>query len=95
MSMKPSSLDLPSKRLRAQRSFYKAIKLGIINRKPCCICGKDQAHGHHFDYDKPLEVMWFCNRHHAQHHYILRWLKDDGEWRTRLRWRKIRLNFRA
>ena len=34
---------------------------------PCVRCGA-KAHGHHENYDKPLEVVWLCPLHHKQRH---------------------------
>jgi len=36
------------------------------------VIGKDcngRLEAHHEDYNKPLEVMWFCQKHHKLHHY--------------------------
>jgi hypothetical protein len=45
-----------------------AIRRKEISKKPCEICGNVKAHGHHEDYSKPLEVIWLCSKHHAEHH---------------------------
>lgn len=49
------------------------IRQGNITPQPCEHCGtvKD-VHGHHEDYDKPLEVIWLCVLCHAKHHESLR-----------------------
>lgn len=52
---------------RAHCIVYRALRSGKINRHPCCICGS-KAEAHHEDYSKPLEVIWFCPKHHGQHH---------------------------
>jgi hypothetical protein len=36
--------------------------------KPCEICGTKTAIKHHYDYTKPLEVIFLCHRHHKQVH---------------------------
>jgi hypothetical protein len=38
-----------------------------LARKPCEQCG-DKAHAHHENYDKPLEVVWLCPKHHSARH---------------------------
>lgn len=47
--------------------FKKAIAKGWIVRKPCSVCGNPDAQGHHEDYSKPYEVIWFCDYHHKVH----------------------------
>ena len=45
------------------------LRLGKIERKPCCVCGKTETlHAHHNDYLKPLEIVWMCSAHHKQWH---------------------------
>jgi hypothetical protein len=34
----------------------------------CSVCGAPGAEAHHEDYNKPLEVIWLCKRHHAERH---------------------------
>lgn len=46
-----------------------ALLSGIIKKLPCKICGSTKnIHGHHFDYSKPLEVIWLCPKHHYEIH---------------------------
>lgn len=61
----------------AQNLLEKAIQRGIIERSSCCeICGdsgkfkdgRSKIQGHHSDYNKPLEVLWLCQKcHHIWH----------------------------
>ncbi len=46
----------------------KAIKEGVLTRQLCETCGVDNTHGHHNNYDKPLEVHWLCPQHHWDFH---------------------------
>lgn len=52
----------------ANRKLNQAILSGNLVRKPCEVCGKKKAHGHHFDYRRPLSVWWLCRLHHNQLH---------------------------
>jgi hypothetical protein len=45
-----------------------AIRTGALTRKPCGLCGSENAHAHHSDYSKPLEVQWLCHAHHMEKH---------------------------
>lgn len=47
--------------------FKKAVAKGWMTRKPCSVCGEPKAQGHHEDYSKPYEVIWFCDYHHKLH----------------------------
>ena len=44
-----------------------AVKLNIIKRQPCLVCFNPKSEAHHWNYDKPLDVIWLCR----QHHFIL------------------------
>jgi hypothetical protein len=43
-----------------------------MKRGPCIDCGKPGEHGHHENYSKPLDVVWFCRAHHIEHHRLER-----------------------
>jgi ribosome-binding protein aMBF1 (putative translation factor) len=55
----------------AHTKLKRAIKKGIITRpKYCQLCGKTncEIQGHHYDYNKPLEVIWVCTECHGNLH---------------------------
>ena len=60
---------------RAHQLVLFAIKLGFLKRpNKCERCAKEcKPHGHHTDYSKPLDVIWFCHSCHKMEHLI------DGE----------------
>ena len=56
---------------RAREKLRHYVASGkIIKPTICTKCGKMTIlHGHHFDYSKPLEVIWLCPLcHEALHH---------------------------
>ena len=53
-----------------------AIRKGTLKRGPCEKCGSKNAHGHHEDYSKPLEVNWLCVLHHMELHKAKRFLSQ-------------------
>lgn len=57
-----------NKKIQAKNSVRKAIKKGLIIRKPCEVCGAHNSHAHHDDYDYPLMVRFLCAVHHKQWH---------------------------
>ena len=59
--------DATKKRV-ARSELTKALLRGDIKRNPCVVCNNDKSQGHHPDYDKPLEVIWLCRRHHQEVH---------------------------
>lgn len=55
----------------AHNKLKRAIKKGIIIKpKYCQLCGKTncEIQGHHYDYNKPLEVIWVCTECHGNLH---------------------------
>lgn len=45
-----------------------AIKSGKLMKQPCVICGDDKSDAHHEDYNYPMDVIWFCKKHHGERH---------------------------
>lgn len=55
------------------RGVYRlALRHGEIKSEPCIVCGSEQVDGHHHDYEKPLDVIWLCQKHHSELHANLR-----------------------
>lgn len=52
----------------AHLAFASALRRGLIDRKPCEVCGAEPADAHHTDYSRPLVVNFLCRRHHRQWH---------------------------
>ena len=69
--------DCPIYKLKiaARQTVKRYLKLGRISKEPCIKCGEEKVDAHHEDYMKPLEVIWLCRKHHAEHHKNLN--KDD------------------
>ena len=55
-------------RVRARDKVRYAIRTGKITRGDCLNCGEPNAHAHHGDYTKPLEVDWLCRGCHRALH---------------------------
>ncbi|TIQ99774.1 MAG: hypothetical protein E5X36_09040 [Mesorhizobium sp.] len=51
-----------------------AIRMGILVRQPCVICGSPKTDFHHDPrfYDQPLRGTWLCRRDHVAEHRRLR-----------------------
>ena len=57
------------KRTTIQARIRNLVRKGKIEKGPCVICGSTiNVHGHHCDYNKPLDVMWLCATHHMRWH---------------------------
>lgn len=55
-------------RYRARTAVSNALRDGRLTRCPCEVCGAKKVQAHHDDYLKPLQVRWFCQRHHDTAH---------------------------
>lgn len=50
---------------KARQAVARALRFGRLRKEPCLICGTiENLQAHHEDYDKPLEVKWYCDKHH-------------------------------
>ena len=61
------------KRLAARRAVARAVASGKLFKPSTCErCGgtptRREMHGHHHDYDRPLDVRWLCLSCHAAEH---------------------------
>lgn len=56
----------------ARKKVLRAVKSGkLIKPTKCESCGKETAlEAHHSDYNKPLEVKWFCKQCHENTHHF-------------------------
>lgn len=62
------------KALAAHRAVTRAKRRGeLVVPDRCAIAGCDRpaAHAHHADYERPLDVLFVCARHHERLHHIL------------------------
>lgn len=52
----------------AHLTVRNAMRLGLLERQPCEVCGDPKSEAHHDDYDRPLDVTWLCRAHHRAVH---------------------------
>jgi hypothetical protein len=80
-----------TKKERVHDIIEKAIKRGIINNPHVCSkCGdtgvfkdgRSSIQAHHYDYDKPLEVEWLCQKCHHQWHIINKSINETDKEKT-------------
>lgn len=55
-------------RLLVKEKVRYAVRSGKLQRLPCGVCGEVEVEAHHPDYDKPLDVIWLCRKHHMEIH---------------------------
>lgn len=56
------------KRIKARGILNHYLRDKNIIRPSCNVCGHPMAEAHHHDYDRPLDVVWLCFRHHREIH---------------------------
>lgn len=59
------------KQAAARYAVSNALRDGKLVKLPCVVCGSEKVEGHHADYDRPLDVVWLCNRHHREAHALV------------------------
>lgn len=60
--------------VRAHDAVYQAKRKGLLVPQPCVKCGAKKVHAHHESYSRRqwLNVVWFCQKHHAERHRELK-----------------------
>lgn len=53
-------------KVKARKKVEYAVSRKRLEKKPCEICGEKKVQAHHHDYTKPLEVIWYCLKHHRE-----------------------------
>jgi len=46
-------------------------KVKNIENEVCEVCGEVKVDKHHYDYNKPLDVVFLCRKHHKEVHRIM------------------------
>lgn len=63
-------------KVAAKNAVRRALRSGVLVRKPCEACGDANSHAHHhvsYHESHHLNVMWLCPLHHR------RWHAEHGE----------------
>ena len=60
--------DIQRKKANCRSYVHVYVKRGLIKKMPCFICGNLNSEAHHENYDRPLDIIWLCRKHHLEHH---------------------------
>lgn len=60
-------LKFPEK-TKARTAVSRAVRSGRLIKEPCINCGEVKVDGHHENYSRYLDVIWFCRACHHKHH---------------------------
>jgi len=58
------------KRKNARSKLNHYLRDNHIKRPSCEKCGNNKAEAHHFNYNKPLDVIWLCFKCHREIHRL-------------------------
>lgn len=56
------------KKMNARSYAHVYVKRGKLKKEPCKICGNLDSQIHHPNYDKPIDIIWLCRKHHLELH---------------------------
>jgi len=56
------------RKTQCHNAAIRAIRKGLIIRTPCIVCGAEKVVAHHESYDRPLDVVFYCQPHHNARH---------------------------
>ena len=66
-----------SRRTKCHNAVIRAVAKGAMEVKPCQWpgCNSDKTLAHHESYDRPLDVIFYCQPHHKARH---KQMKQEG-----------------
>lgn len=58
------------RRTKCHNAVTRAVRSGKLVREPCSWlgCSETKTIAHHESYDRPLDVVWYCQPHHKARH---------------------------
>jgi len=67
---KKRNYDKNRPKYKARGAVKNALLNGSILRGDCSVahCDNSPIEAHHPDYNKPLEIVWLCRKHHLSNH---------------------------
>ncbi|MFA5652251.1 MAG: hypothetical protein WC933_02710 [Candidatus Paceibacterota bacterium] len=63
---------------KAHHIVFCALRANKIKKQNCFICGNKKTEAHHENYDKPLDVVWLCKKHHTEYDAKIRRKNYNG-----------------
>lgn len=57
---------IPAAKHKARKAVNNALRDGKILKQSCQVCNNPKTTAHHYDYTKPLNVIWLCKQHHKE-----------------------------
>ena len=70
---KEITANQPPERTKARYAVSNAIRDGRLQKQPCKFCDTTTSlEAHHFDYARPLDVIWLCRPCHRKFHALER-----------------------
>ena len=59
-----------SRRMKCHNAVARALRNGTLQHRPCEWpgCTRNDSYAHHESYDKPLDVVFYCQPHHKERH---------------------------
>ena len=70
--VRKKSDNLQKKKFPERIAAREIVRKADFKKQLCEACGSPNAHKHHDDYSKPLEIRWLCVSCHMAHHKLLR-----------------------
>lgn len=68
-----------SRRMKCHNAVARALRSGKLQHKPCEWpgCEREDSYAHHESYNRPLDVVFYCQPHHKKRHAEMKRLGID------------------